>query len=170
MPRRNHRITYKSNAHIFDVIHKPLNELLAKLAQIELKDDRDLEELRDYYDDSPVYIAIVGDATVVPNFIYQNYVEPVDYWKGIYSWGGGTPSDVIYGDIDPLPYVWDNIANDIFTEYPYQENIVGRITGWDAQDACALILRSIFYNEIIEKLQEWKNSFEKHGRTVRHWC
>jgi len=159
MPRRNHRITYKSNNHIFDVIHKPLNDLLAKLAQIELKDDRDLKELRDYYDKSPVYIAIVGGATVVPNYIYQNYVEPVDYWNGIYSWGGGTPSDVIYGDIDPLPYVWDNIANDIFTEYPYQENIVGRITGWDAQDACALILRGIFYNEIIEKLQEWKNSF-----------
>jgi len=159
MPRRNHRITYKSNNHIFDVIHKPLNELLAKFAKIELKDDRDLKNLRDHYDESPVYIALVGDATVVPNYIYQNYVEPVDYWNGIYSWGGGTPSDVIYGDIDPLPYVWDNIANDIFTEYPYQENIVGRITGWDAQDASALILRNIFYNEIIEKLEEWKNSF-----------
>ena len=159
MPRRNHRITYKSNAHIFDVIHKPLNELLANLAGIELGNDNDLKELRDYYDESPVYIALVGDATVVPNYIYQNYNEPIDYWNGIYSWGGGTPSDVIYGDIDPLPYNWDNIANDIFTEYPYQENIVGRITGWDAQDASALILRSIFYNEIVEKLQEWKNSF-----------
>ncbi len=159
MPRRNHRITYKSNNHIFDEIHKPLNELLANLAEIELKDDNDLKELRDYYDESPVYIALVGDATVIPNYIYQNYVEPVDYLNGIYSWGGGTPSDVIYGNIDPLPYDWDNIANDIFTEYPYQENIVGRITGWDAQDASALILRSIFYNEIIEKLHEWKNSF-----------
>jgi len=159
MPRRNPRITYKSNAHIFDVIHKPLNELLAKLARIDLTDDRDLKVLRDYYDESPVYIALVGDATVVPNYIYQNYAEPVDYWDGQYGWGVGTPSDVIYGDIDPLPYVWDNIANDMFTEYPYQENIVGRITGWDAQDASALILRGIFYNEIVNKLQEWKNSF-----------
>jgi len=159
MPRKNHRITYKSNAHIFDTIHKPLNELLAKLAEIDLNDDRDLKKLRDHYDQSPVYIALVGDATVIPNYIYQNYVEPVDYWDGIYGWGGGTPSDVIYGNVDPLPYNWDNIADDIFTEYPFQENIVGRITGWDAQDASALILRNIFYNEIIETLQDWKNSF-----------
>ncbi|MGF3553900.1 MAG: C25 family cysteine peptidase [Thermoplasmatota archaeon] len=159
MPRKNPRIVYKSNAHIYDVIHKPLNELLARLAGITLKDDRDLKVLRDHYAESPVYIALVGGATVIPNYIYQNYVEPVDYWEGQYSWGVGTPSDVIYGDIDPLPYVWDNIANDIFSQYPYQENIVGRITGWDAQDACALILRSIFYNEIIKNMEAWKNSF-----------
>jgi len=159
MPRRNPRIVENSNVHIYDNIITPLNNILAKLAKIELKDDTDLRDLRNYYDDNPVYISLVGGATGLPNYIYQNYVEPVDYLNGQYSWGVGTPSDVIYGDIDPDPYKWDNLAGDIFTKYPYQENIVGRITGWDAQDASALIARNIFYYDIIENLDEWKNSY-----------
>jgi len=159
MPRRNPRIVDNSNAHIYDEIITPLNDILAKLSNIELNDATDLRDLRNYYDDNPVYIALVGGATGLPNYIYQNYVEPVDYWNGQYSWGVGTPSDVIYGNIDPEPYVWDNIANDIFTEYPYQENIVGRITGWDAQDASALIARNVFYYDILENLDEWKETY-----------
>ncbi len=159
LPRRNPRIVENSNAYIYDNIIIPLNNILAKLAKIELKDDTDLEDLREYYDDNPVYIALVGGATGLPNYIYQNYVEPVDYWNGQYSWGVGTPSDVIYGNIDPDPYKWDNLAGDVFTKYPYQENIVGRITGWDAQDASALIARNIFYHDIIENLYEWKDSY-----------
>ncbi len=159
MPRRNPRITDKANTHFFDVIHKPLNDVLAKIADIELVDDRDIKTLRDHYDAFPVYIALVGDGTVLPNFIYQNYLEPVDYWNGQYGWGVGTPSDVVYGNIDPTLYDWSNLANDVFTKYPYQENIVGRITGWDAQDASALIARNIFYSDIIEKLGDWKDTF-----------
>lgn len=159
MPRRNPRLVENSNAHIFDNIITPLNDILARLAKIELNDATDLEDLRNHYTDHPVYIALVGGATGLPNYIYQNYMEPVDYWNGQYSWGVGTPSDVIYGNIDHDPYKWDNIANDIFTKYPYQENIVGRITGWDAQDASALIARNVFYDDIIEDLEEWKNSY-----------
>jgi hypothetical protein len=159
MPRRNPRIVENSNAHIYDNIVTPLNEILARLANIELRDDTDLRDLRKYYDNNPVYIALVGGATGLPNYIFQNYVEPVDYWNGQYSWGVGTPSDVMYGNIDPDPYKWDNLAGDIFTEFPYQENIVGRITGWDAQDASALIARNIFYEDIIENLDEWKDSY-----------
>jgi len=158
LPRRNPRITDSANRHFFDVIHKPLNNLLAKIADIKLVDDRDIKTLRDYYAESPVYIALVGGATVLPNFIYQNSVEPVDYWNGQYSWGVGTPSDVPYGNIDPKLYDWSNLANDIFTEYPQQENIVGRITGWDVQDASALIARNVFYSDIIDDLGEWKDS------------
>lgn len=158
LPRRNPRITDNANRHFFDVIHKPLNTLLAKIADIELVDDRDLKTLRSHYAQSPVYIALVGGATGLPNFIYQNYLEPVDYWDGQYGWGVGTPSDVPYGNIDPKLYDWSNLANDIFTEYPYQENIVGRITGWDVQDASALVARNIFYYDIIDDLGEWKDT------------
>ena len=158
MPRRNPRINDAACKHIFDNIHGPLNEILAKLADIKIRDDRDLKTLREYYDDDPINIAIVGGATGVPNYIYQNYLEPVDYENGQYSWGVGTPSDVIYGNIDPQKYVWDNIAEDIYTDYPYQENVVGRITGYDAQDASALIARSVFYNEILEGYNDWKDS------------
>ena len=159
LPRRNPSLTPESNEHIFDTIHKPLNELLAQLADIPLEKDKDLDALRDYYDSNPLYIALVGGATVLPNYIYQNHVEPVDVEETPYYVGGGTPSDVIYGNIDPISYDWSNLADDIYTEYPYQENIVGRITGWDPQDASALIARSIFYDEIIETLGDWKDTY-----------
>ena len=158
VPRRNPRINDKACKHIYDNIHEPLNDILAKLAGMELNDERDIKRLREYYDEDPVYIALVGGPMGVPNYIYQNYLEKVDYWEGQYGWGVGTPSDVIYGNIDPTMYDWSNLAQDVFTQYPYQENIVGRITGWDAQDASALIARSVFYNEVVEKLDEWKDS------------
>ncbi|MEA2054579.1 MAG: C25 family cysteine peptidase, partial [Candidatus Thermoplasmatota archaeon] len=48
--------------------------------------------------------------------------------------------------------------NDTYSYYPFQENAVGRVTGWDAEDCSALIARTIFYNAIIQKLGEWKNT------------
>jgi len=159
MPRRNPRIVDNSNRHITDVIVDPLNEILADLANIELVDDRDIKTLRDYYADNPVHIALVGGAEGLPIYIYQNYMEPVDYMNGQYSWGVGTPSDVIYGNIDPVKYDWSNLAEDMYSDYPFQENIVGRITGFDVQDTSALIARSVFYQEIIEDLDEWKDTF-----------
>jgi hypothetical protein len=38
------------------------------------------------------------------------------------------------------------------------ENPVGRITGWDVQDGSALIVRTIFYQQVIDKLGNWKNT------------
>jgi hypothetical protein len=75
-----------------------------------------------------------------------------------YYFGCGTPSDFIYGNIDPLHRDWSNTANDTYSYYPYQENVVGRITGWDVQDASALIDRTIFYDKIIAKLGDWKDN------------
>jgi hypothetical protein len=157
--RRNAKIVDNANRHITDVIIDPLNEILADLANIELVDDRDIKTLRDYYADYPVYIALVGGAEGLPTYTYDNYMIPVDYKKGAYGFGVGTPSDVIYGNIDPVKYDWSNLANDLYSEYPFQENIVGRITGFDVQDASALIARSIFYQEIIEDLGDWKETF-----------
>ena len=167
---KNPKLVPISNRHFFDEIHNPLNNLLAYLAGITLVDDRDIKTLRDYYvNNSGIYIALVGDGTVLPNYIYQNHVEPVGDSNGDgvdetpYYSGGGTPSDVLYGNIDPIPYDWSNIANDVYSDteakYPYIENIVGRITGWDAQDADALILRSLFYNELTSNLDTWKDNF-----------
>lgn len=154
-----------SNKHFFDNIHDPLKNLLAKIAGITITDDRDIKALREHYKESPVYIALVGDATVLPNYFYQNHVEPFGDIDGDgeddtpYYNGGGTPSDVQYGNIDPVRYDWSNLAGDVYSEYPFIENIVGRITGWDAQDAIALALRSIFYNELINNLDVWKDNF-----------
>jgi len=168
---KNPKLVPISNKHFFDKIHYPLNNLLAYLAGITLNDDRDIKTLRDYYvkNNSEMYIALVGDATVLPNYIYQNHVEPIGDLDGDgvddtpYYSGGGTPSDVLYGNIDPIQYDWANIANDVYSDreekYPYIENIVGRITGWDAQDADALILKSVFYKELTDSLDTWKDNF-----------
>jgi hypothetical protein len=166
---KNPKLVPISNKHFFDQIHDPLNNLLAHLANISINDDRDIKTLRDYYTNNPVYIALVGDATVLPNYIYQNHVEPIGDIDGdgvddtAYYSGGGTPSDVLYGNIDPIRYDWSNLANDMYSDteekYPFIENIVGRITGWDAQDADALILRSVFYNKLTNNLDTWKDNF-----------
>jgi hypothetical protein len=167
VPRRNPKLVPLSNNHIFDNIIDPLNGLLAKLADIELRDERDLKVLRDHYKNNPVYIALVGGATVLPNYIYQNHVEPVGDIDndGVddtpYYFGAGTPSDVIYGNIDHNRYDWDNKAGDMYsdTDFPYQENIVGRITGWDVQDASALTVRNMFYSAILKNYEEWRDNF-----------
>ncbi|HDO19504.1 MAG TPA: hypothetical protein ENG74_02130, partial [Thermoplasmatales archaeon] len=152
---RNPRLAEPLNRHVFDKIHKPLNALLAKIAGIDLSD---LKSLRDHYKNNPIYIALVGDAVVLPQIVYQNYMEPIDEEDPPAYTGGGTPSDFIYGNIDPIPYDWSNLANDTYSYYPYQENIVGRIIGWDAQDVSALVNRVVFYNDIIEKLGDWKET------------
>ena len=158
---RNIDLVPLSNKHIFDNIHEPLNELLAKLADITYGKTVDLKYLTDHYKNNPVHIALVGGATVLPTYIYENEVGLIDN-PGMQSFaGGGTPSDIIYANIDPVKYKYDNIVSDVYSsgDYPYLENIVGRITGFDVQDANALILRSMFYNNIIEDLDEWKNNY-----------
>jgi len=170
MPRFNSELTAISNRHIYDNIHVPLNDVLAKIAGIsplqEKTYTKDVEFLHKYFDNKEFSIALVGGATVLPQYTYQNLLEPFGDIDGdgvddtAYGMGGGgTPSDVIYGNIDPVKYDWSNKAKDIYSDLPHMENAVGRITGWDAQDASALILRSIFYDEIIENMEEWKDNF-----------
>ena len=170
MPRFNQELTTISNKHIYDNIHVPLNDILAKIADVsplqEKTYTKDVKYLRNYFDNKDFSIALVGGATVLPQYIYQNLLEPFGDIDGdgtddtAYGMGGGgTPSDVIYGNIDPVKYDWSNKAQDIYSDLPHMENSVGRITGWDAQDASALILRSIFYDKILENLGGWKDNF-----------
>lgn len=168
MPRYNQELTTLSNKHVYDNVYKPLNRVLADMADISLNEatySKDLQFLQEYYENKDLSIALVGGATVLPQYIYQNHMEPfgdIDedgtddtaYGMG----GGGTPSDVIYGNVDPVRYDWANKAQDLYSEFPQMENVVGRIVGWDVQDADALILRSIFYDDIIENLEEWKDN------------
>jgi len=85
---------------------------------------------------------------MIPMYYYHNP-------DSAYMLGWGVPSDFIYGDIDPNK---NDMENDSFTYYPTMENAVGRVTGYDAEDCSALIARTIFYNEIINKLGDWKNN------------
>ncbi|KAA0016328.1 MAG: hypothetical protein FE037_01515, partial [Thermoplasmata archaeon] len=128
--RKNPDLAYAHNMHVFNKIHKPLNKLLAKLADIPADDIRNL---REYYKNNPIYIAILGDAEMMPRIVYDNWLCPLskDVSSFTYAYGLGTPSDFIYGDIDPIYGDYSNLANDTYSYYPYQENIVGRLAGWD---------------------------------------
>jgi hypothetical protein len=150
------------NQHVYENIHIPLNNVLSKITDINI--DESVKFLkRDCYQD-PFYIALVGDTIMLPQYYYRSphnnpYTNPS---RGAY--GTNCPSDFIYGNIDPekyhlKPFNENDLENDLFseTDFPEAENIVGRITGWDVQDASALILRTIFYNKIIDYFGPWKD-------------
>ena len=162
MPRRNPRLAPASNEHIYGV-HEQINELLAKLAGIPLEKERDIEALRNHYKTYPVYVALVGGATVIPQYMYETDIERVLPPEEVkYFWGAGVPSDFIYGNIDPPRGEWSGEVQDLYSDdenrYPYQENIIGRVCGWDAQDVSALIARTVFYDGIIDDLGDWKDN------------
>ncbi len=158
MPRRNPRLADPSNDHIYK-IHEQINTVLAKLAGITIEREYDIKSLQDHYKQDPINIALVGGATVIPQYIYESPMDPVLPPEDVvYYVGAGVPSDFIYGNIDPNPMDWSSQSPDLYSEYPIQENIVGRITGWDAQDASALIARTVFYDEIIDTLEDWKDN------------
>ncbi|UCF12618.1 MAG: hypothetical protein JSW06_11400 [Thermoplasmatales archaeon] len=149
------------NQHVYENIHIPLNKLLAKITDIDTTES--VESLKkDCYQD-PFYIALVGDTIMLPQYYYRSpHNDPFERpANGAY--GTNCPSDFIYGNIDPdtyslLPYDSDHLENDLYSEYPEVENIVGRITGWDVQDASALIARTIFYDKVIDELDTWKDN------------
>jgi len=143
-----------SNQHTFQ-IHETINKLLAAIRDIDLGMEHGLKILCETYKQNPVYITLVGDTTMVPQYYYYDTEDAITLY---YGWD--CPSDFIYGNIDAVPRddTVSIFANDSFSYYPHMENIVGRITGWDVQDASALIARTIFYDNNIEGLNEWKNS------------
>jgi len=149
-PGTNPSLVVPSNKHTLEV-HDELNEILAKIADIPTSD---LLELRNYYTDNPVYIAIAADPTMIPMYFYYNPDGLADN-PSAYMMGFSTPSDFIYADIDVNH---SDPENDTYTYWPFMENIVGRVTGWDAQDCSALIARTIFYDRIIDEMGDWKNN------------
>jgi hypothetical protein len=146
----NPNLTVPANLHTMQ-IHDQLNELLSEISGIPTKD---LQQLREYYRLHPLSIAIVADPTMVPMYFYYNPDGLPDTPNGGVL-GYSVPSDFIYADID-VDHV--DPENDTYSSWPFMENIVGRVTGWDAQDCSALIARTIFYNTIIGRLGEWKNN------------
>ncbi len=147
------------NEHTFK-IHNSLNKILANIQQINLDDEDGLLNLKNYYDENPIHIALVGDARMIPYYYYYDTED-----ANSLQFGWDVASDFIYGNIDPVPrddkisiYPKDQFLSDFDEKYPHQENFVGRITGWDAQDASALIVRTIFYDKIINNMDDWKDT------------
>jgi len=149
------------NKHAYENIHIPLNNLIAKIKDIDISET--VEYLQDACYDTPLYIAIIGDTIMLPQYYFRSpHNDPFDNAKSG-NYGTNCPSDFLYGNIDPeiysmQPYSNDHLENDLYSDYPIAENIVGRITGYDVQDASALIARTIFYDEILEDYEEWKDN------------
>jgi hypothetical protein len=148
-PGSNPLLVEPSNAHTMQ-IHQELNNLLAEMVEIPTSN---LQGLRNYYYNNPIYIAIAADPTMVPMYFYYNPDGRLD--AKAYMMGFALPSDFMWGDIDPKP---DDPENNSFSPWPSMENMVGRVTGRDVQDCSALIARTIFYNNIIEKMDDWKDT------------
>jgi len=146
-PGTNPSLIEPSNNHTLG-IHAELNELLANLAGISVGN---LENLTDYYKNNPVYIALAADPTMVPMYFYYNPDGRPE--QPAHTMGFAVPSDYIYADVD---VDLDDPENDTYSYWPFMENIVGRVTGYDIQDCSALIARTIYYDEIISKLGDWK--------------
>lgn len=89
-----------------------------------------------YLTDSP-YLGIIADTNMIPMY-YGSSVTPNDNqsWETL-----GQPGDNRLADID-------GDGTDLNCTL---ELAVGRIMGWDAQDVSALIARTIFYKEIVDK-------------------
>ncbi len=158
-PASNPDLIEYVNDHTFN-IHKSINNILANLQQIDITEDEGLENLKNYYDKNPIYIAIVGDARMIPHYYYYDTED-----ANSIQYGWDVASDFIYGNIDPIPrddklsiHPKDKFLSNFDEKYPHQENIVGRITGWDVQDASALLTRTFFYENIIDKLGDWKST------------
>ena len=149
-PGSNPNLIEPSNTHTL-AIHEELNAVLADIAGI---DASNLFSLREHYKNNPINIAIVADPTMVPMYFYYNPDGRPDN-EGAYMMGFALPSDFIYGTIDPD---YNDLENDTYSYYPFQENIVGRVTGIDAQDCSALIARTMFYDEILDHLGSWKHN------------
>ncbi|MCD6481103.1 MAG: hypothetical protein J7L31_02380, partial [Thermoplasmata archaeon] len=142
-PGDNPDIIEDCNSHIME-IHSKLNSLLTDISDL----PNDLYAVWQHYREHPIYIGILADTNMIPMYYFKN-PDSADMM------GWGVPSDFIYGDIDPK---MGDMENDTFTFYPFQENAVGRITGYNAEDCSALIARTVFYDDIISSLGEWKNT------------
>jgi hypothetical protein len=170
-PGANPKLIDYSNEHTFK-IHEELNKLLANLANIDdFKGDHDLDNLKilkEYYDNDPINIALVGSAEMIPQYYYYDTPD-----ANSIKYGWDVASDFIYGNIDPYPrndkiqnnhpadhfISKDSNGKDYDEHYPNQENIVGRVSGWDVQDVSALIARTVFYENVIDDMDEdWKNT------------
>jgi len=149
-PGTNPLLIEPSNQHTLS-IHEDVNALLSKVSNIP---ETPVETFRNHFKDNPINIAIAADPTMIPMYFYDNPDGEPDNPSG-YMMGFALPSDFIYGNID---HDYNDPENDTETYWPFQENIVARLTGRDIQDLSALIARTIFYDKIIDDIGAWKDN------------
>jgi len=147
-----------------------LDALLGELAGMPAETKEDKIALAEYYQsriiEDPIFIGIIGDTNMIP--VWHNII-PDNHGYGPYEGFGITGDTVIYGDIDTdvNHLQTDNGSLDYTMNDPDMEVPVGRIGGWDVQDASALLARTFFYYDIIDSFPgtngfSWKESAFAH--------
>ncbi len=160
VPAANEDVLIDANEQTLDV-KNDLNVRLGKLAGIEVNFDEwgfpledDVialaEHYRSLFEDHKadpdavdlVHVGIIADTNMIPQYYYPSTGQ------GSGTEGFGIPSDIIYQDIDADP---DDPPYELGDgRDPDFELPIGRISGWDSQDASALIARTFFYYDIID--------------------
>ncbi|MDD5502425.1 MAG: C25 family cysteine peptidase [Candidatus Thermoplasmatota archaeon] len=124
-------------------VHDELVSLLGKITGVG-DDVPNIASVLSKDPDNAPYIAILADPNMVPMYYYVGSVG-----EGVAGGGEGIPGDVFYATVDPNLVGFEynpNVAMlDSSGEPMTGELAVSRITGYDAQDASALIARSNFY-------------------------
>jgi len=147
-----------------NVAKTDLNNLLGQLAGV---DGTDWSALAAHYAGrdpaDPMFVGIVADPYMVPYVYFDN--GQGDYGE---SEGFGTPSDNGYGDVD---LALDDLPFNLEGGDPSLELAVGRITGWDTQDASAQMMRTFFYYDIVDYFPGHSGSYKEsamstHGTVI----
>ncbi|MEW5760826.1 MAG: C25 family cysteine peptidase [Candidatus Thermoplasmatota archaeon] len=143
-------------------VHSELLNILSRVAGKKPKDvinnKEEINALAKKYYDDPVYIGIIADTNMVPHYYYPG---------GETLEGVGEPGDTIYANINVN---YTNASLDlgegkIDPKYQDLELPVGRIDGYNVDEASALLARTFFYYDIIDKFRghnegdiNWKNN------------
>lgn len=151
-PSQNIQMIDQCNAQVFHV-KSVLNELIAQIRGVDSDPLSLAQALKE--SNETMFLGIIADTNMIPQFIYPSSGQESGQWQG-----HGVASDNGYADVDlGLEYAPRNLDD----EPPSMELAVGRVDGWDAQDCSALLARTFFYNQIIDKFeghsgQSWKDS------------
>ncbi|MCK5560178.1 MAG: hypothetical protein KAJ51_06275, partial [Thermoplasmata archaeon] len=145
-------------------IHSEIIKLLARLANQAPEDvlgNADaLNSLADRYYDNPLYLGIIADTNMIPHYYYDG---------GSAQEGYGEPGDTLYADVNANPEdpLYDLGPGRVHADMPDLELAVGRLTGFNVQDVSALLCRTFFYYETLDKYSgfdqgdmhtTWKNN------------
>ena len=107
------------------------------------------------------YLGILADPQMLPHYYYPSKGLGEDSQEGYL-----VPGDNIYSDIDAD---LDNPVWGLNERYPRMELADGRISGFDTQDISALLCRTFFYHDIIDKMEvrdtrgKLSNSWKDNG-------
>ncbi len=164
-PAANLELIEPTNNKVAEV-KKDLNNLLGRLAGMPAETDEDIIALAEYYhsmneNKNYTHLAIIADPQMIPHYYYPSKGLGEDSQEGYL-----VPGDNIYSDIDAD---LDNPIWGLNERYPRMELADGRISGFDTQDISALLCRTFFYHDIIDKMGvrdargQLSNSWKENG-------